>query len=110
MARELSGSSSNLYSVSGSSTHSLVLNLPESPADMETKCHADKECGCFVMNFGCYALGDASNGTEDVQRVGRVADPGNCRGTARDRTLLLYLREKHLSLKDSKPFLCLLST
>ena len=52
MARELPGSSSNLYSVSGSSTHSLVLELPELLADMETKYHADKERRCFVMNFG----------------------------------------------------------
>ena len=37
MARELPGSSSNLYSVSGSSTHSLVLELPESLVDIGIK-------------------------------------------------------------------------
>jgi hypothetical protein len=55
MARELLGSSSNLYSVSGSST--LILELPESLVDMETKYHADKECRYFVMNFGWYTPG-----------------------------------------------------
>ena len=47
MARELPGSSSNLYSVSGSSTHSLVLELL---ADMEAMfrdefglCHRESE-------------------------------------------------------------------
>ncbi len=46
IARELPGSSSNLYSVSGSSTHSLALELPESLADMGIKNHADKESRC----------------------------------------------------------------
>ena len=37
MAREFPGSSSNLYSVSGSRTHSLVLELLGSLADMRIK-------------------------------------------------------------------------
>ena len=61
MARELPGSSSNLYSVPGSST--LILELPELLVDIETKYHADKERRYSVMNFGCYAPEDASNGS-----------------------------------------------
>ena len=37
MARELPGSSSNLYSVSGSSTHSLIWELFGSLADIGTE-------------------------------------------------------------------------
>jgi len=60
IAREVPGSSSNLYSVSGSSTHSLVFELPGSPADMGTEItQSNIEIRRFVMNFRCYALGDA---------------------------------------------------
>jgi hypothetical protein len=64
MAREVPESSSNLYSVSGPSAHSLVLDLPESlAADIETKNHADTKSRRFVMNR-CYVLGDALDGRQ----------------------------------------------
>ena len=69
MAREFPGSSSNLYSVSGSSTHSLVLDLPESLADIGTENHADTESKYFVMNFRCYAPGDALDERQWNQRM-----------------------------------------
>jgi hypothetical protein len=49
MDRELPGSSSNLYSVSGPST--LILEPLELLVDIETKFHADKEGRYFVMNL-----------------------------------------------------------
>ena len=78
MAREVPGSSSNLYSVSGSST--LVLELPELLVDIETRYHADKEGRYFVMNFGYYDPGDASNGaTQRWSDQTRTAAPGTAR-------------------------------
>ena len=55
-ARELPGSSSNLYSVSGSSTHSLVLDLPESLADIRAKNHAERK-QMFRDEFSLLNLG-----------------------------------------------------
>jgi len=49
MARELPGSSSNLYSASGSSTHSLVLEVLESLMDIESdrdQNHSDRKQTC----------------------------------------------------------------
>jgi hypothetical protein len=78
MAREVPESSSNLYSVSGPSAHSLMLDLPVSlAADIVAKNHADTESRCFVMNR-CYVLGDALDGRQrtrsDALIVGHTSD------------------------------------
>jgi hypothetical protein len=71
MAREFPGSSSNLYSVSASSTHSLVLELPELLADIEIsrrlKTWIFRDEFLVVMRYALCPGRDAANGPDGLQ-------------------------------------------